>query len=213
MDLFFYHLLEKGVYIWEGKTCFLSAAHTDEDIDFIEKCFRDSITDLQQAGFLPTVTPAKKQPAPVAAAVLNALPTVIEKQEMPARIPLSFSQERLWFIDQLEGSVQYNLPAIVRLKGRLDKSALAYALQTIVDRHEILRTRIYQEEGHAYQQVQEVVHWEMTEVNDPLYQDNAAALQTFIAGLINTPFNLSEDNMLRAHLVRISGADHPSYCF
>lgn len=207
MDLFFYHLLEKGVYIWEGKTCFLSAAHTDEDIDFIEKCFRDSVSELQQAGFLPKVAPAKKNTAPVADTVLNVLPTVIEKQELPSRIPLSFSQERLWFIDQLEGSVQYNLPAIVRLKGRLDKHALADALKTIVDRHEILRTNIDQEEGHAYQRIQETVNWQMTEVNDPLYQDNAAALQAYIAGLVNTPFNLSEDNMLRAHLIRVSDAE------
>ncbi|TWF40663.1 amino acid adenylation domain-containing protein [Chitinophaga polysaccharea] len=204
MDLFFYHLLEKGVYIWEGKTCFLSAAHTDEDVDFIEKCFRDSITELQQAGFLPKLTPVKKNAAPVADALLNVLPTVIEKQDRPARIPLSFSQERLWFIDQLEGSVQYNLPAIVRLKGGLNKNALAYALQSIVDRHEILRTNIDQEEGHAYQWVQEVVNWQMVEVEDPLYQHNAAALQTYIAGLVNTPFNLSDDHMMRAHLIRVA---------
>jgi amino acid adenylation domain-containing protein len=209
MDLFFYHMLEKGVYIWEGKTCFLSAAHTDEDVDFIEKCFRDSVTELQQAGFLPKVTPpVKKNAAPVAEVLANVLPAVIEKQERPSRIPLSFSQERLWFIDQLEGSVQYNLPAIVRLKGKIDKSALADALQSIVDRHEILRTRIDQEEGHAYQQIQEVFNWQMVEVEDPLYQHNAAALQTYIAGLVNTPFNLSEDNMLRAHLIRISDTEN-----
>jgi len=204
MDLFFYHLLEKGVYIWEGKTCFLSAAHTDEDVDFIEKCFRDSVTELQQAGFLPKITTVKKTVAPVAEAVLNILPTVIEKQDRPSRIPLSFSQERLWFIDQLEGSVQYNLPAVVRLKGKLDKGVLANALQSIVDRHEILRTNIHEEDGHAYQQVQDVVNWQMVEVDEPLYQHNAAALQTYIVGLVNTPFKLSDGNMLRAHLIRIS---------
>ncbi|WP_343745843.1 amino acid adenylation domain-containing protein [Chitinophaga sp.] len=208
MDLFFYHLLEKGVYIWEGKTCFLSAAHTDDDIDFIEKCFRDTITELQQAGFLPKIAATKKHTAPVPAAVLNVLPTVIEKQERPSRIPLSFSQERLWFIDQLEGSVQYNLPAISRLKGRLDKNALAYALQYIVDRHEILRTNIDQEDGHTYQQIQESVSFHLEEIDDPLYQHNAAALQTYIAGLVNTPFKLSEGNMLKAYLVRISDAEH-----
>ncbi|MBC9909358.1 non-ribosomal peptide synthetase/type I polyketide synthase [Chitinophaga varians] len=208
MDLFFYHLLEKGVYIWEGKTCFLSAAHTDDDIDFIEKCFRDTITDLQRAGFLPQVAPVKKKVAPVEAAVLNVLPTVIEKQERPAHIPLSFSQERLWFIDQLEGSVQYNLPAIVRLKGHLDKNALTDALQLIVDRHEILRTNIYQEEGHACQRVQESVQWQLEEVEDPLYQHNAAALQTYIASLVNMPFKLSEGNMLRAYLIRVSATEH-----
>ncbi|WP_414621610.1 aminotransferase class III-fold pyridoxal phosphate-dependent enzyme [Calothrix sp. CCY 0018] len=51
-DLLFYHLLEKGVYIWEGRTCFLSTAHTDADIDYIIKAVKDSIDELQQGGFL-----------------------------------------------------------------------------------------------------------------------------------------------------------------
>ena len=55
-------------------------------------------------------------------------------------IPLSFSQERLWFIDQLEGSLQYHLPAVLRLKGKLDKDALLYAFKNIVNRHEVLRS-------------------------------------------------------------------------
>src|SRR5215203_2258258 len=68
-------------------------------------------------------------------------------------IPLSFSQERLWFIDQLEGSVQYHLPAVLRLKGKLNTEALAFAFQTIVNRHEILRTVIREENGQGYQYV------------------------------------------------------------
>ncbi|MBC9909406.1 type I polyketide synthase [Chitinophaga varians] len=61
MDLFFYHLLEKGVYIWEGRTCFLSDAHTDEQVRHITKAVKDSIRELQQEGFLPKpATPVSK---------------------------------------------------------------------------------------------------------------------------------------------------------
>ncbi|SKA37264.1 Acyl transferase domain-containing protein [Chitinophaga eiseniae] len=60
MDLFFYHLLEKGVYIWEGRTCFLSDAHTDEHVRQITKAVKESVRELQQAGFLPK--PAKAAP-------------------------------------------------------------------------------------------------------------------------------------------------------
>src|SRR5215203_2380105 len=63
------------------------------------------------------------------------------------RVPLSFSQERLWFIDQLEGSVQYHLPTVLRLKGQLNIEALSNALQTIVGRHEALRTAFGEDHG------------------------------------------------------------------
>ncbi|WP_414590455.1 aminotransferase class III-fold pyridoxal phosphate-dependent enzyme [Anabaena sp. CCY 9614] len=52
IDLLFYHLLEKGVYIWEGRNCFLSTAHTDQDIDYLIATVKESVDELQQGGFL-----------------------------------------------------------------------------------------------------------------------------------------------------------------
>ena len=77
------------------------------------------------------------------------------------KIPLSFSQERLWFIDQLEGSVQYHLPAVFRLSGNLNIQALRATLQSIVNRHEVLRTVFRHEEGQAYQFIKERDGWEL----------------------------------------------------
>ena len=71
----------------------------------------------------------------------------------PEHIPLSFSQERLWFIDRLEGSVQYNQPAILRLKGELKAAILEKTIRAIIERHEVLRTVIREHEGQAYQQI------------------------------------------------------------
>ncbi|MGY0035022.1 condensation domain-containing protein [Pedobacter sp. NJ-S-72] len=69
----------------------------------------------------------------------NSLPAIMIQPEQ-THIPLSFSQERLWFIDRLEGSTHYHLPAALRLKGKLDKNALQSALQEIINRHQALRT-------------------------------------------------------------------------
>ncbi|MFN2440946.1 MAG: condensation domain-containing protein, partial [Chitinophagaceae bacterium] len=84
----------------------------------------------------------------------------------PSYIPLSFSQERLWFIDQMEGSVQYHMSAVLGLKGSLNKKALEYALQSMVDRHEVLRTVFVEEGGQPFQLVQKAACWQLPVVED-----------------------------------------------
>jgi hypothetical protein len=78
------------------------------------------------------------------------------------RIPLSFSQARLFFIDSLEGTVPYHIPIILRLKGNLNRRALEWALQNIVLRHQVLRTVIREEDDVAYQYVKEGDEWEFS---------------------------------------------------
>lgn len=51
MDLFFYHLVEKGLYLWEGRTCFLSTAHSDADLEQIVQAIQNAVFDLQKGGF------------------------------------------------------------------------------------------------------------------------------------------------------------------
>jgi len=51
LEVFFYHLLEKGIYIWEWRACFLSTAHTDEDLESIFRAIRETISEMQDGGF------------------------------------------------------------------------------------------------------------------------------------------------------------------
>jgi hypothetical protein len=90
--------------------------------------------------------------------------------------PLSFIQERIWFIEQLEGGHQFHMPLVVRLRGSLDADALEAALKALVHRHDVLRTSFVEEDGQTVQVLHESVEFtlsrgELTEA-DP---DNAEA--------------------------------------
>ncbi|MCU7552953.1 condensation domain-containing protein, partial [Chitinophagaceae bacterium LB-8] len=124
------------------------------------------------------------------------------------RLPLSFAQERLWFIDQLEGSVQYHVPAVLRLKGALDKEALSSAFQTIIERHEVLRTIFLEEEGQSYQYIQAADGWKLTVLDGARFKQDAESLQHYTQALISRPFDLSRDYLLRAYLLELDIEEH-----
>ncbi|MBK8549759.1 MAG: non-ribosomal peptide synthase/polyketide synthase [Ignavibacteria bacterium] len=134
--------------------------------------------------------------------------SAITVQEKPARIPLSFSQERLWFIDQLEGSIQYHVPSIIEMKGKLNKEGLENSLKSIIDRHEVLRSVILESEGTGYQVIKNSDKWKLNIVDGSGYKDANEGLQNYIRDLINIPFDLSKDYMLRGNLIRLSEDDH-----
>ena len=94
------------------------------------------------------------------------------------------------------------------MKGKLNKDALEYALQNIVNRHEVLRTVIKQEEGKAYQKIKDEGGWKLQYIDGSVYKDNVAELQRYIEQLIAIPFDLSEDYMIRGHLISMSEEDH-----
>ncbi|HEX8460361.1 MAG TPA: amino acid adenylation domain-containing protein, partial [Segetibacter sp.] len=123
-------------------------------------------------------------------------------------IPLSFSQERLWFIHQLEGTVKYHLPSVLRLNGDLNIDALHFAFQTIVNRHEVLRSVFYEREGHGYQRVLAKDTWKLELVDRSAYVEEDGALFKYSKQLIDKPFDLSKDHMLRAHLIELGHQDY-----
>jgi amino acid adenylation domain-containing protein len=126
----------------------------------------------------------------------------------PLHIPLSFSQERLWFIHQMEGSTQYHLPAILRLKGTLNREALKHALHSVVERHESLRSVIYEEQDEAYQKIISSSGWKLSLADGAVYKNDREGLSHFIRPLISKPFDLTADYLLRATLIKLDESEY-----
>jgi amino acid adenylation domain-containing protein/non-ribosomal peptide synthase protein (TIGR01720 family) len=128
--------------------------------------------------------------------------------ERPAVIPLSFAQNRLWFIDQFQGpSSIYNLAVALRLSGPLDADALGAAVADVVERQESLRTLFPAVEGIPQQHVMPIERadfgWQVTDATG--WSDSQ--LGEAIDAEASRPFDLSSEIPMRARLFRISGRE------
>ena len=149
----------------------------------------------------------------------------IERVDREQEMPLSFAQQRLWFLNQLETgdsefniSTSYNMPATIRINGPLNTNALKKAFQALVDRHESLRTSFLVDDGVATQVIREPSEWFM-DIRDISYleyeereteiirlaEDEAARSFDLILGPINKARRI---RLMRSRLLRSSEQEH-----
>jgi amino acid adenylation domain-containing protein len=128
-----------------------------------------------------------------------------------ADLPLSFAQERLWFVDRMEaGSATYHMPLFARLEGELDEAALRRALDELVRRHESLRTSFPLVDGLPVQRVAppapvELFTHDFSAFRDDEREEEAARLVREHARI---PFTLETGPLFRADLARLGEHDH-----
>jgi amino acid adenylation domain-containing protein len=124
--------------------------------------------------------------------------------------PLSYAQQRLWFLDQMGTEAAYNMPWAFRLQGRLDGDALGRALQAIVDRHESLRTCFVAVDGKPAQRVLPELAVPLRRVDlaalEP--QARAAELERLARLEAETTFDLARGPLIRTTLVRLGPEEH-----
>jgi amino acid adenylation domain-containing protein len=142
----------------------------------------------------------------------NSFRPALEPQPRLQPLPLSYAQQRLWFIDQLQGgaSPEHNIPVALRLRGRLDRAALKGAVDAIVARHESLRTHFDQVEEQAVQVI--VPELRISIPVEDLSALDPAARQLAVGAAMRQewqkPFNLTEGPLLRLKLLQFGPQDH-----
>lgn len=127
------------------------------------------------------------------------------------RLAMSYAQQRLWFIDQLQsGSASYNISAALRLRGALDVEALRMSFDEIVRRHEILRTVFVTDDGQGRQVINEHQRWELPTISlDTLSgKEQEEVVHTRYRGDAHTSFDLINGPLLRTRLIRLSSVEH-----
>jgi amino acid adenylation domain-containing protein/non-ribosomal peptide synthase protein (TIGR01720 family) len=120
---------------------------------------------------------------------------------------LSFAQQRLWFLDRLEGSsAAYNIPEAILIEGHVNVDALERSFTEIIDRHEILRTNFYDHDGKAYQLVKENQPFVIPIVTP--VSSEPGDLEKLISDEAAKPFNLESELLIRAVLFSIADERH-----
>ena len=131
--------------------------------------------------------------------------------EQTASLPLSFAQQRLWFIEQLlPGTPVYNMPAALRLEGDLDARALRLSLSEIVRRHEVLRTVFPALNGEPVQKIQApgAVPLPLLDLSVLVASECESAARDLIQQQAARPFDLSRGPLLKALLLRLAEQEH-----
>ena len=134
-----------------------------------------------------------------ASAVTTSIPVVNRAQPLP----LSYAQQRLWFLDQFGGaSSLYNITLAAKFKGQLNKAALERALREIVQRHEVLRTRVVADvEGQPIQCIGDDELSIATHIVESTEQDSKRLLRVLLDQEFGTAFDLAESLKIRAKLI------------
>ncbi|HYG08482.1 MAG TPA: amino acid adenylation domain-containing protein, partial [Pyrinomonadaceae bacterium] len=126
-------------------------------------------------------------------------------------LPLSFAQQRLWFIDQLEpDSPLYNLSWAVSLTGRLDLNALSRTFSEIIRRHEVLRTTFIVESGQPVQLIHapQLLSMPLTDLSALAPEMRHSQMQNILAEEAQRPFDLAVGALIRVRLLKMAETEH-----
>jgi amino acid adenylation domain-containing protein len=200
MDLFYYHLIAAGIYLWEGRTCFLTTAHTEKDTSELVAVVARSCEILQDHDFLPRPGGRSRDLS------VAAVPKEAARDGVVGKLPLKDDQRHLRLLHQIdeEGSLAYQNFLSYRLRGDLDVALVGRCVQQVFDRHDALRTIICRDED-----TQEILP--ALPITVPLQDfsslapaEREASLVTWFAEESSNPLDLYQGPLARVSLVKMA---------
>lgn len=178
-DLLFYHLMLHGIFIWEGRNCFVSTAHSDDDIQAFIKAVQDSVKSMKKDGYFgkdsATITPLSEW------------------------FSLSDSQQRFVQLAKLgNGKKTGNIGFVIKLKENLEANVLCQAWEALLDRHECLNYIIDIDQEKQKVNSQKVNSF--SEIN--LSHSGGIDLESFLVEQAQQDFNLANGSLVQAVFIR-----------
>ncbi|MGH3939870.1 MAG: aminotransferase class III-fold pyridoxal phosphate-dependent enzyme [Pseudonocardiaceae bacterium] len=191
-DMFFLGLLNRGIYVWEGRTCFLSAAHTDADCSRIVEAVAETAAEVAAQGLWDDARPT---------APLNPTRTPLT---VVAGAPLTDGQKLMWLAGELGGELaqSYQMSMVLRLEGTLDPARLRRAIEQAAQRHEALRLNFDDDGATQSCDARAVPELTVTDSSDASPSDIEQILHQFAM----RPADPSARSLFRFHLVRSNEA-------
>jgi amino acid adenylation domain-containing protein len=187
-----YHLLNNGVFVWEGRNCFLSTAHTDAHLQEISEAVAAGLAAMRTDGWLaPTASPD----APTAPGSPSIEPASADVSD---RCTIARGQREIWFLTTArpETSPAYHEMIALDLKGAIDEPALGRALDRLTARHEALRATAFDGDRCSVQAPRRGI-LELREIEDRDEVVSASLAQT-----LANPLDLEAGPLFRAQLLR-----------
>ncbi|AKU98435.1 Malonyl CoA-acyl carrier protein transacylase [Labilithrix luteola] len=196
-DLFYAMLRDRGIHVLDNFPCFLTTAHSDDDLRAIVRAYREAAAEMQAAGFFPSARPAVSVPETVAPGVSRTVPSTEPQRE-------------IWLAARLgpEASLAYNESISLNLRGELDVGALRQAVRALPARHDALRSTF------AGDGLTVSIAIEPPPLDVPLHDlagvsdtERDATFAAICERHVSEPFDLEHGPLVRAELVRLA-ADH-----
>ncbi|MEX2600796.1 MAG: aminotransferase class III-fold pyridoxal phosphate-dependent enzyme, partial [Balneolaceae bacterium] len=198
LELLFYHMNLRGIFVWEWRNCFLSTAHTDEDIARIVQVVKESVLAMREGGFIPPKPGGDK-----AVGGNNTAGT----RTASGNYPLNSAQQQLATLAEIspEGSRAYHVSAQLSISGTIDKKALSEAVDRVVERHEALRSVI---RGVDRQEVLPPTPGLLQSTDLSGEKNIEETLPDWLRRYAGSPMDLEKGPLFTAHLIKTDPGKH-----